>query len=89
MRHFCHIIIAGLLGVSMAWGADYRQRAVEEEIIYFVLPDRFANGNPANDTAYLQADRLTHGFDPTHKGFYHGGDLQGLREILDNRLYPR
>ncbi|KAH2810450.1 hypothetical protein KXV85_005532, partial [Aspergillus fumigatus] len=27
--------------------------------------------------------RLTHGFDPSHKGFYHGGDLKGLTAKLD------
>ena len=31
----------------------------------------------------LDGDRLTTGFDPTHKGFYHGGDLRGLTARLD------
>jgi glycosidase len=52
-------------------------------VIYFVLPDRFANGDPANDTGGIAGDRLTHGFDPADKGFYHGGDLKGLIEKLD------
>jgi glycosidase len=60
-----------------------RERAATEEIIYFVLPDRFENGNPANDRAGLRGDRLQHGFDPTSKGFFHGGDLQGLTARLD------
>ena len=53
------------------------------ERFYFVLPDRFANGDPSNDTAGIDGDRLAHGFDPTDTGFYHGGDLAGLTEQLD------
>jgi glycosidase len=48
-----------------------------------VLPDRFENGDTANDRGGLTGDRLTTGFDPTHKGFYHGGDLKGLTARLD------
>jgi neopullulanase len=62
---------------------SFRQRAPEDEVIYFVLPDRFENGNRANDTGGLKGDRLQTGFDPTHKGFYHGGDLRGLTARLD------
>jgi glycosidase len=62
---------------------DYRLRAPEDEIVYFVLPDRFENGDSANDNGGLQGGRLTTGFDPTHKGFYHGGDLKGLTARLD------
>jgi len=53
------------------------------ESFYFVLTDRFANGDPGNDTGGLEGDRLATGLDPTDKGFYHGGDLAGLRERLD------
>ena len=60
-----------------------RDRAATEEIIYFVLPDRFENGNPANDRGGLPGERLQHGFDPTSKAFFHGGDLQGLTARLD------
>ncbi|MDT8449587.1 MAG: alpha-amylase family glycosyl hydrolase [Wenzhouxiangellaceae bacterium] len=62
---------------------DAEARSIEDEIIYFVMPDRFANGDPANDTGGIEGGRLQHGFDPTHKGFYHGGDLKGLAEKLD------
>jgi glycosidase len=63
--------------------SDYRDRLAEDEIVYFVLPDRFANGDPANDRGGLPGDRLTTGFDPAHQGFYHGGDLKGLAGKLD------
>jgi pullulanase-type alpha-1,6-glucosidase len=48
------------------------------EIFYFVMPDRFENGDPANDTGGLSGDALTTGFKPDDKGYYHGGDLAGL-----------
>lgn len=53
------------------------------EQFYFVMTDRFANGDPTNDAGALAGDRLVTGFDPTDKGFYHGGDLVGLLGKLD------
>jgi alpha-amylase len=53
------------------------------ENYYFVMADRFENGSTANDLGGLPADRLKSGFDPTHKGFYHGGDLKGLLQRVD------
>ena len=55
----------------------------QDEIMYFVMPDRFANGDATNDTGNLAGDRLINGFDPTDKGFYHGGDLAGLLDKMD------
>lgn len=63
--------------------ASYLQRLPEDEVVYFVLPDRFENGDSANDTGGIPGGRLEHGFDPSHKGFFHGGDLQGLTARLD------
>jgi neopullulanase len=69
--------------VSANAAGAVRERAETEEIVYFVLPDRFENGNPANDRGGIEGDRLQHGFDPTSKAFFHGGDLQGLTARLD------
>lgn len=63
--------------------ADFRARTPEQEVIYFVLPDRFDNGDPRNDRGGIKGDRLKHGYDPTAKGFFHGGDLSGLTRRLD------
>lgn len=60
-----------------------RARAPEREVIYFMLPDRFENGDPSNDQGGIKGDRLRTGFDPTSKGFYNGGDLKGLISRLD------
>ncbi|MFD3835445.1 pullulanase-type alpha-1,6-glucosidase [Streptomyces sp. NPDC058642] len=53
------------------------------EQFYFVLPDRFANGDTGNDKGGLTGTRLATGYDPTDKGFYQGGDLKGLTRKLD------
>ncbi|GGX66434.1 pullulanase-type alpha-1,6-glucosidase [Streptomyces fructofermentans] len=53
------------------------------EQFYFVLPDRFANGDASNDRGGLTGSRLETGYDPTDKGFYQGGDLKGLTQKLD------
>ncbi|MFI8303187.1 pullulanase-type alpha-1,6-glucosidase [Streptomyces sp. NPDC085927] len=53
------------------------------EQFYFVLPDRFANGDTKNDRGGLTGSRLSTGYDPTDKGFYQGGDLKGLTRKLD------
>lgn len=71
------------LAQTAAAPTDFRARTPEQEVIYFVLPDRFDNGDPGNDCGGLKGDRLATGFDPTAKGFYHGGDLKGLTRRLD------
>ncbi|MEU6196828.1 pullulanase-type alpha-1,6-glucosidase [Streptomyces sp. NPDC047061] len=53
------------------------------EQFYFVMPDRFANGDTGNDKGGLTGSRLSTGYDPTDKGFYQGGDLKGLTNRLD------
>jgi neopullulanase len=71
------------LAAQPAPKASFRARTPEQEVIYFVLPDRFDNGDPGNDHGGLTGDRLVTGYDPTAKGFYHGGDLKGLTGKLD------
>lgn len=93
MRIFVSIAAALWAGTAIAGGppaplpvpppAPIAERQLEDEIIYFVLPDRFENGDRANDRGGLKGGPLQHGFDPTHKGFYHGGDLKGLTARLD------
>ena len=63
--------------------SSVEDRRIEDEIIYFVLPDRFENGDPSNDRGGIEGGRLKDGFDPTDFGFYHGGDLKGLTQRLD------
>jgi len=78
------LLICGLLAwVPAAAQADYRARLPQDEVIYFLLPDRFENGDASNDLGGLSGGRLHTGFDPAHKGFFHGGDLKGLTRRLD------
>ena len=63
--------------------ASLRDRLPSEEVVYFVLPDRFENGDSSNDKGGFSGGALEHGFDPAHKGFFHGGDLKGLTQRLD------
>ena len=51
--------------------------------MYSVMTDRFANGDPSNDTGGISGGPLQHGFDATKKQFYNGGDIKGLTQKLD------
>ncbi|WP_067501871.1 pullulanase-type alpha-1,6-glucosidase [Actinoplanes sp. TFC3] len=87
------VLALGLSGVPLAEAPAAAssppatpQKAPDNEQFYFALPDRFADGNPANNTgdpANNHGDRLSTGYDPADKGFYHGGDLQGVIDRLD------
>jgi neopullulanase len=50
----------------------------QEDVIYLIMPDRFANGDPTNDEP-PQA-KGTH--DRSNPRAYHGGDLRGIRDHL-------
>ncbi|MFI7601513.1 pullulanase-type alpha-1,6-glucosidase [Actinoplanes sp. NPDC049681] len=65
------------------WGFDRPAATAANEQFYFVLPDRFANGDTRNDRGGLTGDRLSTGYDAGDKGFYHGGDLKGVINRLD------
>ncbi len=73
----------GLNRADRALAGSSLREDLTRERFYFVMADRFANGSTANDTGGIAGGRLDHGYDPTHKGFYHGGDLAGIRERLD------
>jgi hypothetical protein len=54
------------------------------EIIYFLLPDRFNDGDPSNNSGRsASADPNESGFDPANPDFFHGGDLEGVTAKLD------
>jgi hypothetical protein len=68
-----------------------RPRSVTKDVLYFVMPDRFANGDRSNDLGdYVPGKEdpksddavLKHGYLPTNKAYYHGGDLAGLERKL-------
>jgi glycosidase len=73
----------GLTAADRALAGDSLRKDLTRENFYFVMADRFENGDSTNDTASIAGTRLEHGFDPTSQGFYHGGDLEGIIERLD------
>lgn len=49
-----------------------------DDLIYLIMPDRFANGDPTNDDP-----GMSHGLWNRRKArFYHGGDFQGIIDHL-------
>ncbi|HEX3543438.1 MAG TPA: alpha-amylase family glycosyl hydrolase [Candidatus Acidoferrum sp.] len=50
----------------------------QSDVIYLIMPDRFANGDPTND----QPADAPNSRDRTNPRAYHGGDLRGIREHL-------
>lgn len=51
-----------------------------KDLIYLIMPDRFANGDPSNDRVYGTNDTIV----ARQKFlFRHGGDLQGIIDRLD------
>ncbi len=51
--------------------------AWRQQVIYLALPDRFSNGNTANDNA-----GAANCFDPANPNKFHGGDLAGVQNKL-------
>jgi alpha-amylase len=93
IRALVALIAALFVGsAAPAWAHGDREahhslrEAVTDQNFYFVMADRFENGDPSpkNDNGDLPpgTDEGESGFDPTGKGWYHGGDLQGLRDKL-------
>ena len=52
--------------------------SIASQRIYFVMTDRYANGDPANDRGGRSGARGVTGYDPADTGWFHGGDLKGL-----------
>ncbi|MDP3912917.1 MAG: glycoside hydrolase family 13 protein [Bacteroidota bacterium] len=49
------------------------------DVIYLITPDRFVNGNPANDAVAGMKELPNR----THMNGRHGGDIQGIKNSLD------
>ncbi|QRV01739.1 hypothetical protein JTE88_06490 [Arcanobacterium phocisimile] len=73
---------AAVRGSDASRDGIYRSEDGNEQF-YYVLTDRFANGDEKNDTGGYGATAQESGFDPTNENFYLGGDIPGLIEQLD------
>jgi neopullulanase len=56
-----------------------RQGFSSSDVIYLLMPDRFANGNAANDNIDSQPEKINRASDSGR----HGGDIKGIKEHLD------
>jgi glycosidase len=54
-----------------------------DESIYFIMTDRFENGDTANDYAELPRGDKSSGYAPSDIGGWHGGDFKGITQRLD------
>ena len=63
-----------------AMAGDKRIGFTNEDVLYMLMPDRFANGNPQNDVIKTMRDKTC---DRNAPSLRHGGDLEGIRQHLD------
>lgn len=79
-------VAAGKVVATRPWRIDAREPGSARrrgfdasDAIYLVMPDRFANGDPGNDSVAGLKEAANRG-DPNGR---HGGDIAGLRRHLD------
>ncbi len=59
--------------------SSQRSGFTSEDVMYLIMPDRFANGNPKNDNTPDTAEKA----DRSNKDGRHGGDIAGIIKNLD------
>ena len=59
---------------------DQRMGFTNADVLYMLMPDRFANGNPSNDRVAGMRSQVCDRNKPSYR---HGGDLEGIRQHLD------
>jgi len=64
---------------ARAPGSRLRQGFGNADAIYQLMPDRFANGDPSNDSVPGMLEKA----DRSHPGRRHGGDIAGIVKHLD------
>ena len=57
----------------------------DNALVYFVLNDRFYNGNPENDNSYGRKNGLKP--DPLDIATFHGGDIAGLTKKIEEGYF--
>jgi neopullulanase len=73
---------------SFTYGYDVKEKLGDtnriqgfdaSDVVYLIMPDRFANGDPKNDSS----PGMFEGAHRTKDGSRHGGDLRGISDHLD------
>ena len=57
--------------------------AQSDESVYFIMTDRFENGDTGNDYGGVDKSKSVSGFSPEETGWWHGGDFKGITKRLD------
>lgn len=60
-------------------GSAERKSFTSADMIYLIMPDRFANGDPSNDSVESMDEKVAR----DHVSGRHGGDIQGVIDHLD------
>ena len=60
-------------------GSADRKSFTTADMIYLIMPDRFANGDTSNDSVDSMAEKVNR----EHRSGRHGGDIQGVIDHLD------
>ena len=60
-------------------GSAQRKSFTSHDIIYLLMPDRFSNGDAANDLATFMAEQVNR----SNQDGRHGGDIKGIMNHLD------
>ncbi|WP_194850000.1 alpha-amylase family glycosyl hydrolase [Nonlabens antarcticus] len=81
-------ITLGKAGIKMSKNFSLQERDENSQqrtgfdssdAIYLLMPDRFANGDPSNDSVKSMTEKVNR----ADKGGRHGGDIQGIIDHLD------
>lgn len=75
-----HSVTWPLKGRREGKGKTFAQGVTSADFIYFLMPDRFSNGDPSNDRIAGLRDQSLNRDSIFHR---HGGDLQGVIDHLD------
>ena len=66
----CLSVVVATTSFAATPVSDSVEVGLSKDLIYFVFPDRYINGDTSNDKFP--------GYDPSDTAFFHGGDLKGL-----------
>ena len=93
MRHLCYLLLVALIGCQPPATNEGKGGASAEEIkkpfiwenatVYFLLTDRFNNGNPSNDLAFERKK------DGAVLRNFMGGDLKGITQKIKDGYFDR
>ena len=87
MKHFLYLfLILPALNLQTACATQGPERPWNEDVIYFVMTDRFFDGDPANNRP-AGSDPALYDPEQVNIDLYHGGDFRGLEIALENGYF--